>query len=653
MASGVPNPLMAALLDWHEAQRQWHEALKLADELGTPQRTVARVNLARLHGLLADIIRTLDAPASGERKFVLGQQAAAAEARRLAESVLDTPGENADAMIIAVAHETLADLAFREEDFGRAAIQAAHARRCYLDAGSLAGVEGIHRLRGQCQLRDSAGDHNAALRHLKISHFLAEILRDRMSSDQIGLARAGFLARRAYVSQLLVELLLEDQQPVEALRFVELAKARALADVLAASAETSSVDAGGTSDLSETDLSETLASWPRDVASLVYFLGTRRAWVFFIDTAGSVSAFPLRDADNRPISSRDLVTRVRSLLNHTELQAVKMRGRLLNGQGFDHQWQEELHVFYRQLVPHEVVPSLQSAKTVLIVPHHILHYFPFAALVTHPDRTSRDSNQMVNPAFWIDEPFSLCCAPSLGTWNLLRQRPDRLVSDANALGIVDFQFAPRLPGVEQDLANFTQVFGERVHRVLPGPEAEEGRARTVLREPGLLLVATHGVNTADQPLFSHLMFQPDSENDGLLMAGELYCLPVGADLVVMSACYSGLADRSPLPGDDLFGLERALLHSGGRAVVSGLWDVYDGTGPELMKDFFENLNAGLTAPAALAASQRSFLRRLRQSDEPEPYLHPYFWSVYKCVGDDRVRLKTDLPVSGRTADGPK
>ena len=72
-----------------------------------------------------------------------------------------------------------------------------------------------------------------------------------------------------------------------------------------------------------------------------------------------------------------------------------------------------------------------------------------------------------------------------------------------------------------------------------------------------------------------------------------------------------------------------------------------------MKDFFENLNAGLTAPAALAASQRSFLRRLRQSDEPEPYLHPYFWSVYKCVGDDRVRLKTDLPVSGRTADGPK
>jgi CHAT domain-containing protein len=200
-----------------------------------------------------------------------------------------------------------------------------------------------------------------------------------------------------------------------------------------------------------------------------------------------------------------------------------------------------------------------------------------------------------------------------------------------------------LPGVEQDLGNFARVFGGRVNRVFSGAEAEEGRARDVLRQPGFLLVATHGVNTADQPLFSHLMFQPDAENDGLLTAGELYTLPVGADLVVMSACYSGLADRSPLPGDDLFGLQRALLHSGGRAVVSGLWDVYDGTGPELMNGFFQNLHAGLSAPEALAASQRSFLRKLRESEEPEPWLHPYFWAVYKYFGDDRVRLKIDSP----------
>jgi CHAT domain-containing protein len=107
---------------------------------------------------------------------------------------------------------------------------------------------------------------------------------------------------------------------------------------------------------------------------------------------------------------------------------------------------------------------------------------------------------------------------------------------------------------------------------------------------------------------------------------------------VMSACYSGLGDRSPLPGDDLFGLQRAFLHSGARTVVSGLWDVYDGTAPDLMLRLFEGLSAGKPAAAALADSQRTFLKSLRDTQLDEPWLHPYFWAVYTAAGDDRTRV---------------
>jgi len=100
----------------------------------------------------------------------------------------------------------------------------------------------------------------------------------------------------------------------------------------------------------------------------------------------------------------------------------------------------------------------------------------------------------------------------------------------------------------------------------------------------------------------------------------------------MSACYSGLADRSPLPGDDLFGLTRALLHSGVHTVVSGMWDVYDGTGPDLMRRFFEALAAGKAAPAALAESQRAFLKEQRDAGAGNPWLHPYF----SVAGDHRT-----------------
>jgi CHAT domain-containing protein len=76
-----------------------------------------------------------------------------------------------------------------------------------------------------------------------------------------------------------------------------------------------------------------------------------------------------------------------------------------------------------------------------------------------------------------------------------------------------------------------------------------------------------------------------------------------------------------------------------RTVVSGLWDVYDGTAPDLMLGVFKRLADGKTAVAALADSQPGFLEKLRQSGQDEPWMHPYFWTVYTAAGDDRTRFE--------------
>ena len=314
-----------------------------------------------------------------------------------------------------------------------------------------------------------------------------------------------------------------------------------------------------------------------------------------------------------------------------------MRRLLLSGKGFDHTWQDKLHEFFQKMMPDGVLDELRKAETVVVVPHHILHYFPFAALVTGRDERPRDAHEMVQPQFLIDEPFNLAYAPSLGVWDLLRSRPARLITQANAVGIVDFPGAPDLPGVEQDIANFKAAFGDMTDKVLFGAEASEENVRPILAREGLLLIASHGMNLADDPLASHLLLLPDKDNDGRLTAKELFACQVHSDLIVMSACYSGLADRSPLPGDDLFGIQRALLQSGARTVVSGLWDVYDGTAPELMKGFFDRLAEGQSAPESLANSQREFLKQRRTTDG-DPWLHPYFWAVYTVAGDDRTQF---------------
>lgn len=635
IASGVEDPLIRALMNWQESLSYYEWSLKLAEKLGPAERTAVEVNMARLYCVLADILRTLAPSPRGQENLAAGEQSAARRARQLATAVTDKPAGQVDATILAVAWESLAQLDFRAGDQASCRRHAEAAMQHYLAAGSLAGAEGLHRLLGLLQLQESASAdaRNGALDHFLIAQLLAETLRDRIPTDRVGLSRAGFFARRAYVNERIVELLLADGRATEALGYAELAKARALEDVLAVGAP------GAASEPSaRRELSKILAQWPEDVAAVEYFLGSRAAWGFVIDTTGTVSSYPLVDEEGEPIASRDLVARVVRFLSETGHQADKMRPRLMAGRGFDHAWQDTLHAFCRQLLPSPALEAIRKAKTVLVVPHHVLHYFPFVALVTEPDTRQLTSERMAMPRYLLDEPFALCYAPSLTTWDLLREQPERPIRQVQAAGIVEFLDAPSLPGARKDIENLQAVFGSRVRKLLPGRDAFETGARELFGQEGLLFVATHGQNHADKPLASYLLFHPDQENDGYMTARELYASQVRADLVVMSACYSGLADRSPLPGDDLFGLERALLHSGARTVVAGVWDVYDGTGPELMHDFFVELVGGKPAPQAMAQSQRTFLNRLRQSEQVEPWLHPYFWAVYSVTGDDRTRM---------------
>lgn len=632
IASGVRSPVVQSLMDWRDSLIQYRAALRLSERLGPAERPAVEANLARLYALLGDAIRTLDPPVNGQRGFAAGDRQASAEAQRLARQAL--AGEATD-LVRAAAAEVLAHLAFREEDSETCAKHARESEEAYLRCGSLAGVESVHRLLGLMFLRrqpTESGARAEALRHLRIARLLAEFLRSQVPADRLGLGRAGFFARRAYVYERIGELLIDDNRPLDALEYLELAKARGLQDVLSTGATSAVAQQPPTR-----RLSEIVSDWPGDVAAVEYYLGAERAWVFCVATSGEVGVRLLQDGRGQPVPPAGLVARVRSFLSNTDHQAVKMRQRLEADLGFDSAWQDELHRFCQELLPPAVLAELRRAKTVIVVPHHILHYFPLASLVTEPDPRAT-SAVMAKPRFLIDEPYDLCYAPSLTAWDLLREQPNRPIQQVNASAIVHFPNAPPLPGVEQDIANLRTTLSAHLQTILTSQEALEGRARSLFDRRGLLFLATHGQNLADNPLASYLLFRPDGENDGFLTAREIYETDVAADLVVLSACYSGLADRSPLPGDDLFGIQRALIHSGARTVVAGLWDVYDGTGPIVMGEFFTQLAAGRPAHTALAGSQRALLARLRASDEVEPWLHPYFWAVYTAIGDDRTHF---------------
>ena len=644
MAAGIDQPVLTCLSNLIDAREQYTFAAKAAEQLRDGHAASAiRVNLARTSALISDVIRTLDVTATdSSRQFLPGERAASAEAARFASSVTKSDPASAEPLTLAAAWELLAQLAYRQGDWKAAGEHAQQARTVFVLRGDLAGVETIERLLGLVAI--GVEDRPAALKHFSIAQLLAELQRSRFPQDQTGQSRAGYFARHSFVYEKLVELHLADGRPLEALRFAELAKARAAQDLL-----TNLGIAEQDEPVEPRDLDQVLADWPKDLAAVEYYLGAERGWGFVI-RAGKVRAFPLVDAQGKPVATRQLMADVRQFLTGIEGQANKMYLRMRSGRAFDNSWQDRLFDFRRILLPDDVLQELRGSQRVVIVPQHILHYFPFAALVTERDSEPRGKFEMVQPKFIVDEPFSTVCSPSLTTWDLIRRRTHGPLNQVRAVGLSAAPGAPPLPGVTDDLDNLRAVYGDRVKQVVEGNDATERQAKKLLAEPGLLMFATHGFNDPDHPAESYLLFLGDEPaandhaavenglsfdtNDGRLTAKEIFARRVNARLIVLSACYSGLGDRSPLPGDDLFGLQRAFLHAGARSVLSGLWDVYDGTAPDLIRQFHEQLIAGKPPAQALAESQRKFLSQRRSGDKPDEgvFLHPYFWSVFCVVG---------------------
>jgi CHAT domain-containing protein len=620
MAAGVNRTVSAVVGDWKAARDHYELAATFAD---ARQAAGLGSDLARLYALLADVVRTLDPTDSAKGLAAAASAVSEMEAEACAKAANDP-------MARGLAREIHGNLALARGDVAACRSAAAEAMADFTASGFLAGVENAHQLLGRAALR--ANDSTAALRHLTASHLIAELLRDRLAEDRVGRTRAAFFARRAFVLDALVELHLQAGHPAEALAFAEQAKARAFTDLLAADG------AGPARTAPARPLPDILRSWPKSTAAIEYFLGRKTVWAFVVTGGGEVRAFELKAADGKPADPRDLIEKVRHVVGGMDGYARKMAERLVNDSSFDNSWQDDLADLAKILLPAEALAELRKAEVVLLAPQHVLHYLPFAALVLEKDATATPKTLAKPKRFLVDEAFVTVNVPSITGWDALRHTKLAPVRRAaNAVGLVQAPGEAKLEGVERDLANLKNRFGADLREVIAEEAATPGRAGELFTRRGLLLLATHGYNDADSPLESYLVLQPDAKSpEGRLRASDVYRRSVRADVVVMSACYTGLGDRSPLASDDLFGLQRAFLQAGARAVVAGLWDVYDLTAPELLDGFLSRLASGTPAARSAKEAQKEFLDKYRAADGIQPFVHPYFWAVYSVLGDDQA-----------------
>jgi tetratricopeptide (TPR) repeat protein len=273
-------------------------------------------------------------------------------------------------------------------------------------------------------------------------------------------------------------------------------------------------------------------------------------------------------------------------------------------------WRGPLRRLHQYLIaPIEEAGLLPGKTRLLIVPHAELHYLPFAALVGDDGR-------------FLIQRYDIALTPSASVWlSLGERRPDR-----SAAGVL--AFAPRpdaLPASRREVGAIARLAGAEV---LTGAAATEAAFRRDAPTRRVLHLATYGVLNKQNPLFSFVELAPGGEQDGRLEVHEVFGLHLSADLVVLSACQTGVGSGALAdvpPGDDWVGLTRAFLHAGAAHVVVTLWPVDDWATAALMERFYEGYTGGTDPAGALAAAQRALIAQPVTSQ-------PFYWAGFVAVG---------------------
>jgi CHAT domain-containing protein/Tfp pilus assembly protein PilF len=142
--------------------------------------------------------------------------------------------------------------------------------------------------------------------------------------------------------------------------------------------------------------------------------------------------------------------------------------------------------------------------------------------------------------------------------------------------------------------------------------------------------ATHALVDSVRPELSgvvlSLLNEQGIRQDGFLSTVDIFNLRIPADLVVLSACRTGLGKE--LRGEGLVGLTRAFMYAGAPRVVASLWRVDDSASAELMKRFYEAMLGQKRLPpaAALRDAQLWMMKQPRWHD-------PYFWAGFILQGE--------------------
>lgn len=299
-------------------------------------------------------------------------------------------------------------------------------------------------------------------------------------------------------------------------------------------------------------------------------------------------------------------------------------------------------------------------KKLIVIPDGKLRYFPISALPT----PNTENNSSVNKPFLLKN--EIVYEPSAVTLNLIKTYNASKLPSKDFLVLADPVFSKndsRFSQTDESVKNvisqtetktvWSKFRSMSVLDSLDRLEVSGDEPNTILRNFGsekttvisgfsanreiflksdisdykVIHLATHGILNEENPELSGIVLsQYDKQGnmrDGLVWLQDIYGFNLATDLVVLSACDTGIGKE--IKGEGLMSLANGFLQSGAKTVIASQWKVDDFASLELMNYFYQSLtDEHITSSQALRKAQISMYHKSRSPND---------WAAFTIYGD--------------------
>lgn len=372
-----------------------------------------------------------------------------------------------------------------------------------------------------------------------------------------------------------------------------------------------------------------------DTVLLQYSLGAEKSYLWLI-TKDSLNTYILSPKKDIETSAKELLDAIKYDKDRTDIitEAASQLSQVILAPTGDKLTKKRLLIVADGVLNYIPFSTLSLSNTPLITQYEIVNLPSSSSIsIIRQETLNRKPAPkalaiLADPIFSTDDDRVNNSKPTPVNQNDLNfmalKRSVRAIGDNNNL--------PRLPGTRQE--------AKAILTLIPDPEetsAFDDQANLdfannpQLSQYRIVHFATHGIFNGEAPELSGVVLSLVNEKgnslNGFLRLADIFNLNLPAELVVLSACETGLGKE--VKGEGLVGLTRGFMYAGSPRVLVSLWQVDDEATAQLMTKFYKLMLEKKLPPAEA-------LRQAQLEIQKQPqWQSPYYWAAFVIQGEWR------------------